>query len=160
MPRRMLLMPFVVPLAAAAVGCDDGSQADNVPPPQEWAAVCVDPRDPANPDDDVRLQDDACGDYSDDDHDGTHVSYFFLWSNVSSPQAVPAVGGPMRGYSGQRNYPIGSYTLTKLPPTGAPNMATGKAEAVKANPNIVRGGLGVPAGSVGKGGSKAGSSGG
>jgi len=153
MPSRMIILPALVPFVGALVGCD---VADAGSPPQEWAAICVDPRDVNDPNDDVRLDDDACGDY-DDDGDSSHSSFFFLWSNTADPRPVPAVGSPAKGYGTHRHYPVGSHTVNRLPVTGAPAVRAAVDQAVKSNPGVRRGGFGVPAG-AGKAGSKAGGS--
>lgn len=159
LPRTMILMPALVPFIAFAVGCDipDGPPQAQ---PEEWAAICVDPLDPKNPDDDVRLPDDACGE-PDDDGDSGHGSFFFLWSNTShTASAVPAVGAPTKGYPTHRHYPVGSYTINKLPANGAPTVKGGAEQAVKANPDIRRGGFGVSGKSGGTGTGKGSGSGG
>lgn len=151
-PNNMIVLPVLIPFIGAAVGCADSTPPPS-PPAEEWAAICVDPRNPADPNDDVRLDDDACGDF-DDDGDGGHSSYFFLWnSSTYTAHPVPATGRPLSGYGGHRHFPPGSYAVTKLPPAGAPNLK--QAAAAPGISKVQRGGLGVPAG-AGKAGGSAG----
>lgn len=150
----MIILPVLIPFIGAAVGCAY-STAPPDPPAEEWAAICVDPRDPADPTDDVRLDDDACGDF-DDDGDGGHTSYFFLWNNSTyTARPVPPVGRPLAGYGGQRHFPPGAYAITKLPASGSSNLK--QAIATPGAVKVQRGGFGVSSGGL-KGGSKAGGS--
>lgn len=168
----MLLLPVI---AAVLTGCASAEP--------DYAAVCVDPVTK------VRVDDDQCGDPDDDGDTFDHGGFYYVWVGTRSTQYIPAYGKPVPESIGSRHYPTGSVITRKLPAAGVPKVAdarkyppyvpatpfrnTGapqvpaappaqKNAPQPANPNVQRGGLGVPDSKTGgsvdsKSGSKSGS---
>lgn len=103
-------------LTALATAVEDGEDP-------EYAAVCMDQRT------NVRLDDDACGDW-DDDGVGHTAGTYFMWLPIGNGVDVPPVGRPLAAGQGVRTIPQGTPVAK-----GAP----------KAGGGITRGGLGQTA---------------
>lgn len=116
------LLPTLVAAMTAAglTACGMADAEDGAEPDQ--LGVCVDPNT------ELRVDDDLCGDYDDDGHSSS--GFFFLWMSTGSSHSVPAVGSKVPVAAGSRTLPPGARPAVGAPRAGGP-MGT------------VRGGLGV-----------------
>lgn len=159
---RMMVVPAAA-LTLLLTGCDADTNGQPVTAEQaQYAAICVDPRNPNDPNDDVRLDDDACGDDDDDGRAHNSGGFSFVWIDLGDSRnhsrSIPPRGGPVPYGYGSPTHPRGSVVMKQLPPAGV-----SKISEVKTLPNtrVGRGGFGVPqGGSKSVGGGSKGSSGG
>lgn len=159
MPSRMILLPTVVAVSVAASACGieaDGTQTETFGVDQaQYASICTDLRDVNNPNDDVRVDDDRCGE-DDEDGNASNRGFSFIWIDLGSGHnhSVPAHGQPIPKGLGSNTHPRGAVVMKKLPSHSFTTSAI-KSGAIKpASPiqRVQRGGLGV----TGKGGTSGG----
>lgn len=161
MPSKMILLPSVIAVTVAVGACDmstDGQPAETFTADQaQYAGICEDTRGTADEQDDVRVDDDKCGD-DDDEGRASSGGFSFVWIDLGSSHnhAIPAHGSRVPSTLGSATHPRNAVVMKKLP-ASAFTKADIRSGAVKPASPIVRGGFGV-GGSAGKGSSKGGTS--
>lgn len=155
MPTQLVLLPTVIAAVLAVSACDtdvNGDQVETFRPDQaEYASICTDRRDLANPDDDVRVDDALCGD-SDEDGRSSHGGFSFVYINLTSghSQTIPAYGQPAPRTLGSDAHPRNAVVMRQLANGrfSVQDLKTGKAGSV----TVQRGGFGVKGGTAGSSG--------
>lgn len=146
MPPRLILLPTVaaVLVLIGACGLDANGQpietfnADQA----QYAAICTDLRDVNNPNDDVRVNDDQCGD-DDEDGNASNGGFSFIWIDLGrNSQWVPTHGQTLPRNLGTNTHPRGAVVMKQLP-SGTFSTSSIKSGAVKPASPIQRGGFGV-----------------
>lgn len=147
MPSTLILLPTVtaVVLLLAACGLDQqGQPIETFNSDQaQYAAICTDLRDRNNPDDDVRVDDDRCGD-DDEDGNASNGGFSFIWIDLGSrnSQWVPTHGQLLPRNLGRNTHPRNAVVMKKLP-SGTFSTSSIKSGAVKPASPVQRGGFGV-----------------
>lgn len=124
------LVPFIGASILALSACDVPSEEP------EYVGVCV------HPVTEVRLDDDACGDYDDEGH-ASHSGGMFVWVSHTSNVPLAPVGSKQ----------ITSNTARTLPAGKLAAKGVDKAGATSVKSQVQRGGLGIKgvSGNAGKG---------
>ena len=150
---NLILLPTVAAVVMALGACDTNTQGQQIETfnsdQAQYAAICTDLKDRDNPNDDVRVDDDQCGE-DDEDGNAQHGGFSFIWIDLGSNhhQTVPAHGQTVPRTLGTNTHPKGAVVMKKLPATSF-TTAQVKTGAVKPASPIQRGGFGVS--SAGKG---------
>lgn len=157
MPPNLILLPTVTAVVVMLAGCDDtstqGQQIETFGADQaQYAGICTDLRDRANPDDDVRVDDDLCGE-DDEDGNASNPGFSFLWLDLGGghSQTIPAHGQTVPRGLGSNVHPKGAVVMKKMP-SGQWSVGQVKSGVVKPASPIQRGGFGISAGKGSSGG--------
>lgn len=153
MPSNLILLPTVAAVVLAVGACDLAEADETFTADQaQYAAICTDLKDRSNPNDDVRVDDDRCGD-DDEDGNASNGGFSFIWIDLGSGhnQSIPAHGQTVPRNLGSNVHPKGAVVMKKLPSTGFTTSQI-KSGAVKPASPIQRGGFGVTGGKGSSGG--------
>lgn len=128
------LVPLIGVSILALSGCDALAPESEEAP--EYVGVCVHPQT------NVRLDDEACGEY-DDDGDALSDGGMFIWMHNSVTTPIAPVGAYQDRRGSVRNYPTSKAVAKGVDKAGAQSVGSA----------VQRGGLGVKGvtGNAGKG---------
>lgn len=155
-PTDLILLPTVAAVLVLVGACDLNSQGQEIETfnldQAQYARICTDLKGGDNPNDDVRVDDDLCGE-DDEDGNASNGGFSFIWIDLGSraSQWVPAHGQTVPRGLGTNTHPRGAVVMRKLP-SGTFSLASVKSGAVKPASPIQRGGFGITGGKGSSGG--------